>query len=150
MLTQVDGIVPLVIEIKSRFLDGDTTLVRRAAQVLAGYTGSYALMSFDPFIVEAIARDAPHVPRGIVADRTTHPEYNALPLARRLELRHFTHMNRSLPDFVSYDWRGLPYPAVTEFREAGHPVISWTVRSAAAAATALRYSDQITFEGFRA
>ncbi|CAN5159836.1 glycerophosphodiester phosphodiesterase [soil metagenome] len=150
MLTQVDGKVPLVIEIKSHFLDADTTLVQRAADVLAGYTGTHALMSFDPDILEAIGRYAPDVPRGIVTDRTTHPEYKALPYTRRLELRHFTHLERTRPDFISYDWKGLPYPPVTAFREAGNPVISWTIREPAAAAKALRYSDQITFEGFRA
>ena len=34
-------------------------------------------------------------------------------------------------------------------RAAGMPVISWTIRSKAQADTARRYSDQITFEGFR-
>ena len=150
MLTQLDGKVPLVIEIKSHFLDADTTLVHRAAEVLAGYTGVHALMSFDPDILEAIGKYAPDVPRGIVTDRTTHPEYNALPYARRLELRHLTHLDRTRPDFISYDWQGLPFPPVTEFREAGNPVISWTIRDAGAARSALRYSDQITFEGFRA
>ena len=43
----VAGRATLVIELKSRF-DGDARLPRRAAQVLAGYTGPVAAMSFDP------------------------------------------------------------------------------------------------------
>jgi hypothetical protein len=37
---------------------------------------------------------------------------------------------------------------VTEIRNAGHPVITWTLRSKAEASEALRYCDQITFEGY--
>ena len=43
----VAGRVTLVIEIKSRF-DGDTRLAARTAEVLAGYRGPVAAMSFDP------------------------------------------------------------------------------------------------------
>lgn len=149
LLDQVDGQVPLVIEIKSHW-DGNEALVRRAAEWLAGYDGVHALMSFDPDLVQAMRRLAPASPRGIVTDRTTHAEYHNLPLGRRLELRHFTHLERTRPDFISYHWQGLPFPPVTQFREHGGPVICWTVRSPEAAAAARRYADQITFEGFRA
>src|SRR5665647_2121767 len=42
----VAGRATLVIELKSRF-DGDLRLVKRAAEVLAGYAGLAAVMSFD-------------------------------------------------------------------------------------------------------
>ena len=42
----------------------------------------------------------------------------------------------------------LPFEPVTEIRKLGHPVISWTVRSKEEASQALRYCDQVTFEGF--
>ncbi len=67
------GRVPLLIEIKSRF-DGDLRLVTRAAQVLAGYSGPAALMSFDPAPIAALRSLAPRLPRGIVAERRySHP-----------------------------------------------------------------------------
>ena len=49
----VAGRVPLVIEVKSHF-DGDRQLVRRMAQVLAGYRGPVVGMSFDPDQVTAL------------------------------------------------------------------------------------------------
>src|SRR5215468_981681 len=46
-LALVAGRTPLFIELKSRF-DGDLRLVTRAAEVLKGYQGPAAVMSFDP------------------------------------------------------------------------------------------------------
>jgi glycerophosphoryl diester phosphodiesterase len=149
MLDQVSGRVPLIIEVKSHW-DGDERLALSALKVLENYPGPYGLMSFDPDIIETVRDRSPRTVRGIVTDRTTDLFYDTLPLIRRLELRYFTHMTRTMPHFISYQWMDLPFPPVTAFREAGRPVISWTIRSRQAATRALRYSDQITFEGFRA
>jgi glycerophosphoryl diester phosphodiesterase len=149
LLEQVSGATPLIIEIKSHW-DGNESLSRRALEVLANYRGPYGLMSFDPDIVESVRLRSPHTVRGIVTDRTIDPFYDNLSLMRRLELRYFVHMQRTMPHFISYRWADLPFPPVTAFRKAGRPVISWTIRSREAARQARRYSDQITFEGFLA
>jgi glycerophosphoryl diester phosphodiesterase len=148
LLRAVDGRVPLMIELKSPW-NGSTALARRSLDILKGYRGRFALMSFDPDLVEAVRLHAPQVMRGIVADRVADQSWHPLPLPRRLELRHFLHVDRSLPHFVSFDVRGLPWPPVTRLRAAGLPVVAWTVRSSGEAATVHRYCDQITFEGFR-
>ena len=147
LLHQVQGRVPLVIELKSRWT-GDISLAERALDVLASYAGPYALMSFDPDLVDAVRLLSPHTPRGIVADRVTGSSYAVLPFSQRLSLRRMDHIDRTQPDFVSYYFRDLPFSPVSAHRAAGHPVISWTIRSEAEAAQARRYSDQITFEGF--
>lgn len=149
LLSEVAGRVPLVIELKSRW-DGSTALVRRSIEVLRGYSGPFALMSFDPDIVAAVREIAPAVVRGIVADRVTEPGYAALDVARRLELRYLRHLDRSRPHFLAYDVDGLPSAAARAFRQAGLPVICWTVTGADMASRARRYADQITFEGFLA
>lgn len=149
LLDQVQGRVPLVIELKSLW-DGNETLVRRAVAVVSGYDGPLCFMSFDPGVVTAVRRLAPDIIRGIVADSFTHEEYDILPEAERIRLRELAHLGQTQPDFISYYWRELPFPTVTRFREAGYPVISWTIRSEADALTARRVSDQITFEGFLA
>jgi glycerophosphoryl diester phosphodiesterase len=146
LLDQVDGRVPLVVELKSHW-DGSLALPRRTAEVIADYDGPVALMSFDPDLVAGVAELAPGVPRGIVADRESVMEMR-LGLARRLELRHLSHVARSRPHFLSYHADGLPYGPPRAFRQAGLPVICWTVRDAATAARARRYADQITFEGY--
>jgi glycerophosphoryl diester phosphodiesterase len=147
LLEQVDGVVPLVIELKSQW-DGDDVLAVRALAALETYRGPCALMSFDPDLVESLRRRSPATVRGIAADRAVDPCYDFLPLGRRLELRNFSHLARTEPHFISFDYRELPFAPVTEFRAAGNPVITWTIRSPEAGAQARRYCDQITFEGF--
>jgi glycerophosphoryl diester phosphodiesterase len=39
---------------------------------------------------------------------------------------------------------------VQALRAAGLPVITWTIRNPAEQAEAMRYCDQVTFEGYRA
>jgi glycerophosphoryl diester phosphodiesterase len=148
LLAQVKGRVPLVIELKSRW-NGDTTLARRAVEALEEYKGRFALMSFDPDLVEAVRTQSPQTVRGLVADRVAGKSWSHLPLPRRLELRHLLHLERSLPHFIAYKARHLPWPPVSKLRAAGLLVISWTVRSEAEASAVRRYCDQITFEGFR-
>src|SRR5262245_54985966 len=62
----VAGHATLVIELKSRF-DGERRLVARAAEVLAGYRGPTAVMSFDPAQVGALREVAPQLAGGMVA-----------------------------------------------------------------------------------
>lgn len=149
LLAQVNGKVPLVIELKSHW-DGDERLAARALNVLEGYRGHYCLMSFDPDVVAALRRLSPITPRGIVAERAFDPYYSWLPLARQQELRSFAHLSRTRPDFVSFFFEELPFAPVTALRAAGLPVIGWTIRSPVEAREALRHCDQITFEGFLA
>jgi glycerophosphoryl diester phosphodiesterase len=149
LLAQVHGRVPLVIELKSLW-NGNEALVRRTVDITRSYRGPFALMSFDPKVIETVRELAPDMARGIVADRVTHADYDVLPVAQRLRLRNLAHLPETQPDFISYHWRDLPFPAVTRFRATGRPVITWTSRSRHDAAIALRYSDQVTFEGFRA
>lgn len=149
MLDQVAGRATLVIEIKSHW-DGNERLTDRAISVLESYDGPYALMSFDPDIIAHVRERSPHIVRGIVADRTTDAYYAHLPLARRLELRTLSHADRTRPHFVSFCAAELPFPPIGRLREAGLPIISWTIRTRDEARHARRYSDQITFEGFAA
>ena len=147
LLEQVKGCASLVIELKSLWDDNDA-LAKRALQVLENYDGPYCLMSFDPDLLACLRALSPQTVRGIVADRTTDPYYNTLPLAKRHSMRTFAHLAETQPHFVSYYWRELPFEPVTEIRKLGHPVISWTLRSKEEASQALRYCDQITFEGY--
>lgn len=149
LLAQVKGQVPLVIELKSHW-DGDERLAVHAVNVLKDYAGPYCIMSFDPDLVAAVRRLSPGTVRGIVAERYNDPYYGALPLPRQIELRTFSHVSRTRPDFVSFYFEELPWAPITALRSEGVPVITWTIRSAEQAARALRCSDQITFEGFTA
>jgi glycerophosphoryl diester phosphodiesterase len=149
LLEQAAGRVPLIIELKSHW-DGDVALALRALKVLEPYAGPYAIMSFDPDLIAAIADASPHTIRGITADRTVDPYYHHLNVQKRLAMRTLSHLPRTRPHFVSYYFRDLPFAPVQMLRAAGHPIISWTIRSPEQQQVALRYSDQVTFEGYAA
>ncbi|MFN4143209.1 glycerophosphodiester phosphodiesterase family protein [Aestuariivirga sp.] len=149
LLEQVAGRVPLIIELKSHW-DGEERLAARALEVLKDYPGPHALMSFDPDAVAAVRRLSPQTIRGIVAERAFDSYYDALPLAKQIELRTFSHVERTRPDFVSFYFDELPWAPVSALRASGKPVITWTIRSPQQAWRARRHSDQITFEGFLA
>jgi len=146
-LEQVAGRTTAVIEIKS-FWDDDFTLTDHAVDVLANYSGPYALMSFDPDLVARVAATAPDTVRGITADRVIDPYYCPLPVAKRVAMREMAHLPQSQPHFISFDFRQLPFTPITEFQAAGFPIITWTIASAEQASQARRWCDQITFEQF--
>jgi glycerophosphoryl diester phosphodiesterase len=140
----------LFVEIKSRF-DGDLRLVTRAADVLKRYPGHAALMSFDPAPIAALRRLAPHLPRGIVAERRyTHPEWSPLPARTKRALAYFQHALQSRPQFIAYSVRDLPSLIPRLARNLLRlPLLTWTVRTDADRERAAHYADQIIFEGFR-
>ena len=103
-------------------------------------------MSFDSRLVAGLKERAPDIVRGIVADRVIDPSWRVLP-RRAPRLARPCHLALSRPQFLSFEAAGLPSPASRLFREAGLPVLSWTVRSEAGTAGP-PLCDQITFEGF--
>lgn len=145
----VDGRVPLVIELKSHY-DGDRKLLRRAAQVLSGYSGPAGLMSFDPDMIEALRQDAPQVVRGIVAERNyTDPYWQKVAPEQRRAMLGLGHIFRTRPHFVSYRVDDLPAPPPWIARNVfGCALITWTVRTDEQRQRSAHYADQMTFEGF--
>jgi glycerophosphoryl diester phosphodiesterase len=146
----VAGRATLVIELKSRF-DGDTRLVARTAEVLSGYAGPAAVMSFDPAQIAALRKLAPQRTRGMVAERRyRHREWSELPAATRRAMTYFQHARRTSPQFIAYSVRDLPAAIPTLARRLfGLPILTWTVRNADDRGKAGRYADQMIFEGFR-
>jgi glycerophosphoryl diester phosphodiesterase len=147
----VAGRTTLVLELKSDF-DGDMRLVRRTADVLRGYGGPVAVMSFDPDLIEALRHLAPKLARGMVADRYyTHPHWTFLKPAQKRNLAFLLHAPRSRPQFIAYRVDDLPSLAPMIARSLfGLPLLTWTVKTDADRTRAQRYADQIIFEGFRA
>jgi glycerophosphoryl diester phosphodiesterase len=146
----VGGRATLLLEIKSRF-DGDFRLVRRAADVLAGYSGPVAAMSFDPSLIEGLRTIAPKLMRGIVAERHyAHHEWDRLPASEKRRMAHLLHAPRTRPQIVAYSVKDLPAAAPWIARRIfGVPLLAWTVRSEADRQIAARWADQIIFEGLR-
>jgi glycerophosphoryl diester phosphodiesterase len=150
LCTLVAGRVALVLELKSRF-DGDLRLARRAADVLGSYAGPVAVMSFDPMLIEAMRTISPGVTRGIVAERYyAEHEWDAMPKREKYRMVFMLHFSRTRPQFVAYSLTDLPAaPPLLMRLLLGVPLLTWTVRSQDERRRAIRWANQIIFEGIR-
>ncbi len=151
LLEQVDGQVPLVIEMKSllrRNAQGD--FVRRIADQVAAYKGPVCIKSFDPDMLSVAKAYKPAVLRGIVAENldpaSGHGHFGRID---RFILRHLLHAPRTWPNFISYSVNDLPKAGPSLLHSVFKvPLMCWTVRTREQRETAARYADQIVFEGF--
>jgi glycerophosphoryl diester phosphodiesterase len=149
LFAQVSGRVPLVIEIKSRF-DGDDRIAPRIAELAHTYAGPLVFKSFDPAKIVALREAGVKQPLGIVGEASyVDDEYDHLPAADKRALANLLHLPHSRPDFISWNHKDLPSAGPFLCRTMlGLPVMSWTVRSAEAAAAVAAHVDQIVFEKF--
>jgi glycerophosphoryl diester phosphodiesterase len=136
LLEAVRGDVGLVLELKGNAGE-DAGFVEAVARVIEGYEGPLALMSFNHWLVEDMREMVPARPRGLTAEGSD-----------KLYETHAEFATRAGVDFVSYGINDLPCRFVDEFRAAGRPAISWTIRTPELAAKSALHADQITFEGF--
>lgn len=65
VLKVVDGRVPLLIELKGE--SGDTRLVPALLAALKDYKGAYCMESFNPLLLRAVKKQAPHILRGLLS-----------------------------------------------------------------------------------
>ena len=150
LLDLVAGRTPLVLELKSDW-NGDAKLSARVAEILAGYAGPVAGMSFDPEILMALQRHAPGLPRGIVAERYyDHADWNPMTRWQKFMLGNLLHIPRTKPHFVAYYVRDLPALAPLIARHIlGMKLLTWTVRTDAERRKAGLWANRMIFEGFR-
>ena len=86
LLDATAGRVPLIIEMKSPW-NGDRSLEKAAAPLLAAYAGPAAVMSFDPDSMRAMRALLPAMPRGLTADAfRPDPEMPAFTAWQRFRL----------------------------------------------------------------
>ena len=149
LLERVNGRVPVIVEIKSRF-DGDLGLTRRTVEIVTRYAGPIALKSFDPAVVGALRGVAPGLPRGIVAQgRYSGGEWQGLSEDTRHGMANLLHLPHTQPDFISWRVGDLPLAAPFLCRHLGKmAVMAWTVRSEDDRRRAAAHADQMVFEGF--
>lgn len=149
-LARIAGRVPVIIELKSRW-DGSVELAEKSARIASEYSGPTALMSFDPWLVRALRMKAPHLMRGVVAERYYgEPDWAALSPRQKFGLGNLMHISQTRPHFIAYWVRDLPAFAPLFARNIlGMSLLTWTVRTDAERARARRWTDQMIFEGFR-
>lgn len=136
LLDRVAGQVPIVLELKGR-KDEDDGFVGAVLEELEDYDGKVAIMSFDHWLLEELIElDCPY-PVGLTAEGVREEKF----------AEHEAMMKLGL-DFVSYGILHMPNRFVTEIRQGGTPVITWTVRTPDMRERSEQQADQMTFEGF--
>lgn len=139
LLAETAGRAPLVLELKSQH-DRDQGFAQAVAVMLKDYEGPVAVMSFEPDLIADLREAAPGLARGLVAEGN----WRWLWAFTKAVLRQNVH-------FISYSIADLPTPApLLAHYLLRLPLICWTVRTEADRRKALRWTDQITFEGFKA
>ncbi|MBR9862049.1 MAG: phosphodiesterase [Rhodobacteraceae bacterium] len=152
-LELVAGQVPLLIEIKDQdgALGPDTGEIERlVCDILQGYQGPVALMSFNPHSVAKCAKFAPDIPRGLVTDPFDPADWPEVPKERCAELAMIPDYARVGASFVSHQVKDLHSAALKGLIAQGATVFCWTVRSPAQEKEARKVAQNITFEGYLA
>ncbi|WP_237094694.1 glycerophosphodiester phosphodiesterase family protein [Nereida sp. MMG025] len=149
----IEGQVPLLIELKDQ--DGAMgedggVLEKAVCATLRDYDGPTALMSFNPYSVARCAELAPNIPRGLVTCDYTAEDWPTLSATTRNKLARIPDFDRVGASFISHDRKTLDLPQVAAIKDAGHPVLTWTIRSPAQEHKARQVADNITFEGYLA
>lgn len=140
LLALVKGQVPLLIEIKSKRgydVERSCAIVRDA---LAGYPGQHAVMSFDPRVARWFRRHSPQTVAGLVMREDAKGNTQA---AWRRHLALWI----ARPEFLAYHVDALPNAMVAGLRDAGLPILTWTVDSLEKRAIARRHADAPIAEG---
>ena len=140
----VAGRVPILVEIKNEGQPG--ALERAVRDLLAGYAGPFAVISFNPFTLGWFRRRAPAAIRGQTSAlfRGRGPGR-----WRKFAHRDFLLNVVSRPDFLLYEIDGLPRVSVGLLHGLGWPVVAYTVRTEAELAKARAFADNFVFEGLR-
>lgn len=151
VLELVDGQVPMLVEIKDQDLrlgTGIGALEEATAQVLNGYSGAVAVMSFNPHSTARMAELVPDIPRGLVTCNFDKDDWLLVPDARRDELSRIPDYQRTGSCFISHQQDQLDSPAVARLKADGASVFCWTIRSHEQESIAREVADNVTFEGY--
>lgn len=142
VLDLVDGQVPLLIEIKNESKVG--ALEKATYDILKNYTGDYAIQSFNPYSLEWFKVNAPNIWRGQLS---SYFKGENLSFVKRFALKRML-LNKkvSCPDFISYNVENLPNRFVNKYKKL--PLLAWAIRSQTEYMKAVKYCDNIIFEGF--
>ena len=129
VLDMVEGRVPILIEIKSA--KNQFALCKRLALLLDTYSGSFAIQSFDPRILEYFKKYRPRFARGQLVTKVKGNDPSAPKNALvRFALTHMLTNVLSRPDFISIDGNHINEPAfflaTRVFKSKG---FVWTVKT---------------------
>jgi len=139
VLQVVDGKVPLLIEIK---MQPNINVVDKTIEILKEYKGEFAIQSFHPGYLIRVKKLAPEFLRGVLsAKKVWHKN-----VFKRFLVREMIFNPVIKPDFISYDYNGLP---LSKRKRKNLPLLVFTVTDENVAEIVKSYADNIIFEHIR-
>jgi hypothetical protein len=100
--------------------------------------------------VAVVRAAAPARTRGLIAERAHGRAGESLGMRWRRAGRYLASVARARPQFLAYSVADLPaLPSLFARDVLGRPVLTWTVRNDADRAKAVKWADQVIFEGWR-
>jgi len=139
-LEAIGGRVPLLVEIKSQpGYDVERTTLH-VARSLESYSGPAAVMSFDPRVPQWLAKNFTEICRGLVGTDSLMNGFEHV-------WRDPDSLDLAQPDFLAIDRRDLGRPEASEWRAAGKPLLSWTIRTKEDSQAASVLADALIAEG---
>ena len=132
VLAFVDGLVPLLIEIKN---EGEVGILESMVyDQLRTYKGEYAIQAFNPYSVKWFRDHAPEVLRGQLAGSFIVTDYEVeyqgttrLPWYKSLLLSNLLMNFASQPNFIAYETENVDSNTLKGLRKLDVPVLGWTI-----------------------
>jgi len=135
------------VELKTPY-GGVGALEQRAHEILIDHAGPVSVIGFNPYSHAWFAERFPGVLRGLDSHR-----YDQAPHLAEEQRRAFArleHVAVAKPHFLALGVDMLPSPLAAQHREAGLPIVAWTVRSSEQWDGLKDCCDNLIFEGFAA
>lgn len=150
LLQQVDGQVPLVVELKKQTHDRSEALCKAAVELVKDYKGPLVFKSFYPSILSHLKTAGFAGPIGIIITRITKKNDHAdeLNTFEKFVVHNLLHYPQSRFDFISANFDALDLPAIRFLRKIGFPVMTWTIKSFEIEQNTRGHADQLVFENY--
>lgn len=124
VLKLVNGIVPILIEIKSDRKVGETE--KALIDSLDGYKGEFAMQSFSPFSVKWFEKNFPEILRGQLASSFKNDKMFIL---KKFFLKNLYFNFLTKPNFISYCVNDVPNKRIESLRKSGKIILLWTIKT---------------------
>ncbi|WP_293677764.1 glycerophosphodiester phosphodiesterase [uncultured Phenylobacterium sp.] len=121
-------------------------LEQRTHEVIADHNGPVCVIGFNPYSHAWFAQRYPGVLRGL--DSYSYDRAPNMAEAQRRSFAQLEHVEIARPHFLALGLDMLPSPRAAKLREAGMPVVAWTVRDPTQWEQVKDGCDNLIFEGF--
>ena len=143
VLEQVNGKVPLLIDIKNDGVVGD--IERYTYELLKNYKGEFAIQSFNPYTVGWYRSRDKNIVRGQLSG--TFKDSN-MAMYKKFILKNLLLNRISKPHFINYEIKGLNRPLIKLLKLSSKAVLGWTSKNRDEFHTLRQRGINTVFEGF--